>query len=145
VAIPGASAATPAWTVGAHDDVSPGPVRILTPDSSAEATLIRGLTLRVDDISDDTVSERAALELDVVVGPGDSGSPVIDADDRLLGVVVLSRPSTGVSYASAVPPFPELLDQAVYQEVRAGPLAGPAACTYGSSHYGLERVEISGR
>jgi len=129
VAIPGASAATPAWTVAVHDDANPGPVRILTMEGSAEATLIRGLTLRVDDISDDTVSERAALELDVVVGPGDSGSPVIDADEELLGVVVLRRPATGVSYASAVPRLTELLDRALYQAVRRSPLARPEACT----------------
>ncbi|MET0911538.1 MAG: serine protease [Ilumatobacteraceae bacterium] len=129
VALVGAADDTADWSVTAADDVAPGPVRIVTPDASTEAELLRTLTLRVDDISDDTVTERAALEVDVVVAAGDSGSPVVDADGDLIGVVVLRRPSTGVSYASVVPVFSQLLDQALYQDIRADPLARPDACT----------------
>jgi S1-C subfamily serine protease len=119
----------PRWIVTPHRDASPGPVQVVTPEGSTDITLVRRLTLRVEDITADTTVERRALELDVVVDPGASGSPVIDANGDLIGVVTLRRPSTGVSYASAVPAFTDLLDSATYQEVRSGPLARPEACT----------------
>ncbi len=72
-----------------------------------------------------------------MVEPGDSGSPVIDAEGSLIGVVVLSRAPTGVSYASRIPAFTDLLDTAAYQAVRdasevvdaGASLAPPVTCT----------------
>jgi S1-C subfamily serine protease len=120
---------SPRWVVTPPSDFSPGPVRVVTPEGSSDVTLLRTLTLRVKDVTADTTAERQALELDVVVDEGDSGSAVVDADGNLLGVVVLRRPAAGVSYASAVPSFAELLDPDLYQAVRADPLARPGVCT----------------
>jgi S1-C subfamily serine protease len=119
----------PGWDISVTTDPAAGPVTVLTTDGSVEAELGRTLTLRVDDLSDDTLTEREALELDVVVDEGDSGSPVVDGDGNLLGVVVLRRPASGVSYASVVPPLDELVNPVLYQEVRAGPLARSQPCT----------------
>jgi len=124
-----APGSTPEWTAPVTDDVAAGPVHIVGPAGATEVELIRELTLRVDDISRDITSERDALELDAVVDEGDSGSPVVDAGGRLIGVVVLRRPSTGVTYASTVPAFAELWDRSLEQDERADWLARPGACT----------------
>jgi S1-C subfamily serine protease len=123
----------PRWTVTPSStpfsDVSPGPVRVVTPEESVDTRLIRTLTLRVEDVTAGTTVERQALELEAIVDEGDSGAPVVDSAGDLVGVVTLRRPSTGVSYASAVPLLTDLLDHAAYQEVRADPLARPHPCT----------------
>ena len=102
----------PRWIETGQVEVVPAPVRIVSPDGPVDAELTRTLTLRVDDISADTLTEREALELDIVVDEGDSGSPVVDGDGNLLGVVVLRRPTAGVTYASIVPPLDGLLRSA---------------------------------
>jgi S1-C subfamily serine protease len=124
-----AGAGSTEWTARMADDVAAGPVRIVGPAGATEVELIRELTLRVDDSSRGITSEREALELDVVVSEGDSGSPVVDAGGRLIGVVVLRRPSTGVTYASAVAPFAERWNRSLEQDGRADWLAPPGACT----------------
>jgi DHA2 family multidrug resistance protein-like MFS transporter len=48
---------------------------------------------------------------------------------NVLGIVVLRRAASGVSYASVVPPLDELLNPVLYQDVRAGPLARSQPCT----------------
>jgi S1-C subfamily serine protease len=117
LALEGAHDAEPSWNVAPASAGVPGPVDILTPDGAIRTELARTLTLRVEDISAGGTTERAALELATVVEEGDSGSPVVDAGGRLLGVFVLRRPSTGVSYASRIPAFTDLLDTTLYQEV----------------------------
>ncbi len=119
----------PHWTVSVSDEVVAGPVRIVSPEGPVAAFMVRTLRLRVEDVRAGTTAERQALELDVIVDEGDSGSPVLDADGGLLGVVVLRRPATGVSYASVVPAFTDLLDRSIYQGVRGDLLAGAGDCT----------------
>lgn len=105
---PGAPDHVPDPGVTIREEPEPGPVELLRPIGDLSATITRALTLRVNDVTDGVTYERPALELDLVVGPGDSGSPVVDADGALLGVVVLRRQATGVSYATPVPPLDEL-------------------------------------
>jgi S1-C subfamily serine protease len=124
LAVIGPLPSAPSWRVTPRPDVGPGPVSIITPDGAIAARLNRTLTLQVEDVSAGTTSRRETLELDLVVEPGTSGSPVVDADGSVIGVVVLARASTGVSYASRLPALPDLLDNAAYLAVRA---AGDAA------------------
>ena len=105
------------WTgILSADDMStpvePGPVTIHRPDGVLETRLNRSLTLRVDDVTRGVIHERPALELDVVVDLGDSGAPVVDADGRMIGVVVLSRAPAGVSYATRLSPSENVSDVA---------------------------------
>ena len=121
------------WTeIVRADDTStaiePGPVTIHRPDGVIETRLNRELTLRVDDVSADVVHERPALELDVVVDPGDSGAPVVDADGRVIGVVVLSRSPARVSYATRLSP-PEALSDAAHDHGRSTAVTGPTSLT----------------
>ena len=145
VAILGPHRCVPRWIETGQVDAVAGPVQVVSPDGAVDTELVRSLALRVDDISNDTIDERQALELDIVVDEGDSGSPVVDDDGDLLGVVVLRRPSTGVSYASVVPLLDDLFDHALYQDVRARSACPIAAVHLGCPEHGLEPVEISGR
>jgi S1-C subfamily serine protease len=137
VAFGGSLRALPSWDLTAAHDIGPGPIEIVTTDGSIVAGLVRTLTLRVEDVSAGRTVEREAIELDVVVEEGDSGSPVVDGQGRLLGVVVLRRPSASVSYASRVPAFDDLLDSGLYQELLTSStaaandrsLAGSDPCT----------------
>lgn len=117
LAVEGTPPTDPRWIVEPAIDAVSGPVEILTDDGVIDTTLVRTLTLRVDDISAGVTRERATLELAVIVEEGDSGSPVVDAAGRLVGIVVLRRSSTGVSYASRIPAFTNLLDPMIYQDV----------------------------
>jgi S1-C subfamily serine protease len=96
--------------------VEPGAVTIHRPDGVIETRLERALTLRVHDVTAGVLHERPSLELDVVVARGVSGSPVVDADGRMIGVLVLSREPAGVSYATQVSPAVVLSDPPGHQE-----------------------------
>jgi S1-C subfamily serine protease len=89
-----------------------GPVDIILADEVIRVPVVRAVTLRVDDVTDGVVYERPALELDAVVDPGDSGSPVVDTTGRMVGVIALRRPVTGVSYATRVDALDGLLASA---------------------------------
>lgn len=102
--------ATPRPARPASVDDVPGAVDIVLDSAVIEANVVRVLTLRVNNLTDGVVHERPSLELDVVVQPGHSGAPVVDATGRIVGVVVLSRASTGVSYAAAFESIDELLE-----------------------------------
>ena len=109
--------------------VEPGPVTVHRPDGVIETRLTRTLTLRIDDVTRGVVHERSALELDVVVDPGDSGAPVVDADGRVIGIVVLSRAAAGVSYAtrlSSSEGAPDVTDQSGGSPTVASPSASVA-------------------
>lgn len=95
-------------------------VTIAGPTRREQATVVRSLRLRVSHQRDGTVNERDALELNLLVEPGQSGSGVVDTGGRLVGVVVLRRAGRGVSYASVLPPLDEL--------ARSGPLAPLPGC-----------------
>ncbi len=97
--------------------VAPAAVTIVGADASRPTAVERVVTLRVDDVSAGVVHERRALEMGVLVEPGDSGSPVIDDAGRLIGVVTLRRPGTESSYATRVP--------AVADHARRGHDPGP--------------------
>ena len=121
--------------------VAPGPVTIVGSTGGIMAGLparvTRALTLRVDDVSAGTTVERPAVELDIVVEPGDSGSPIVDADGELIGVIVLRRAPTGVSYGTRIAELPDRAEVARYQgwnltatrPKTAGPFAPPLPCT----------------
>ena len=89
-----------------------GPVEIVLADGVIEADVVRALTLRVDDATDDAMYDRPSLELDIVVEPGHSGAPVVDDAGRVVGVVMLRRPSASVSYATRFDALGELLSSA---------------------------------
>jgi hypothetical protein len=89
-----------------------GPVDIILADELIRASVVRAVTLRVDDVTDGAVYDRPALELDVVVEPGASGAPVVDTTGRVVGVTTLRRPADGVSYATRVDALDDLLASA---------------------------------
>jgi S1-C subfamily serine protease len=128
VAVTGHLDPTPSWRFGPPVDVDPGPVSVRTAHRTVDAHLNRALTLRVEDITAHSTTQRGAFEIDVVVDPGDSGAPVIDTDGHPIGVVVLRRSSVGVSYASRLPALSELLDEGRYQELRSDRLARSGRC-----------------
>jgi S1-C subfamily serine protease len=94
-----------AWPTDPTDppEPRPGPVTVLSADEPVETEIVRVVTLRVDDVSALVVHERPALELGYVAEPGHSGAPVLDGAGELVGVVVLSDPSGGRSYAVRPP------------------------------------------
>lgn len=81
------------------ETVSNGPVTVLTGRGPIGADLTEVVTLRVDDVTALVVHERSAIVLDIVAERGDSGSPVVDTDGAIVGVVVMSDPPGGVTYA----------------------------------------------
>jgi len=95
-------------------------VTVMGPSHRVSSTVRRMLRLRVSHQRDGVVHERDAIELDLLVERGESGSAVVGADGRLVGVVVLRRPGQAVSYASALPPLRDL--------AAGGPLAPPPGC-----------------
>lgn len=85
-----------------------GAVEIVGTDARLPAEVIRVVTLRVDDVTRGAVNERPALVLDVALPNGSSGSPVVDRAGHVLGVVVLSDPVNGPTYASRITSLEEL-------------------------------------
>jgi S1-C subfamily serine protease len=98
----GSARAIGAWTTDPPEP-GPGPVTVLSADGPVETEIVRVVTLRVDDVSALVMHERPALELAYVAEPGHSGAPVLDGAGALVGVVVLSDPSGGRSYAVRPP------------------------------------------
>ncbi len=109
--------------------VDHGTATILRPAGPIVADVTRTLTLRVDDVSAGLVVEREAIELGLLVEPGDSGAPVVDPDGNVIGVVVLRRTATNVSYATRIPELPELPEVPPDQ----GPSPDPAGSSTGDS------------
>lgn len=105
----------------ATTEPAPGrPVTIHTADGPIDATVLRVVTLRVDDVSAGRQHERRSTVLDTLVRPGHSGAPVLDADGGLVGVVVLRDRAAGTSFASLAPRAVDLW--------RLKALAVPGAC-----------------
>lgn len=88
---------------GAH----PAPRREISP-----ITVRRRVVARVHEL-DGRRYERAALELGFAVAPGDSGSPVLDARGRLIGMVfAASREHRKTSYGVSVDELAEAIEAA---------------------------------
>ncbi|MEM9517209.1 MAG: trypsin-like peptidase domain-containing protein [Actinomycetota bacterium] len=87
----------------------PGAAAVITPTDRVDAEVVDVVTLRVDNRGDDRVDERRSAKLDIDVQPGDSGSALIDEQGRLVGIITLRRPSTGVSYATSAEELQALL------------------------------------
>jgi S1-C subfamily serine protease len=68
---------------------------------SLPATVRRTITARVRDAPDARAQTRPALELDAAIAQGDSGAPVLDARDRVVGVV-FAQSADGPDRAYAV-------------------------------------------
>jgi S1-C subfamily serine protease len=88
-----------------------GQVAILGPSTRELADALRVVTLRVEDVTRGVVNERRSLVLDTALDRGSSGSPVVDASGDLVGVVVLSDPSNGPTYATLIPSLEVLVEE----------------------------------
>jgi S1-C subfamily serine protease len=84
----------------------------------------RRVVARVHEL-DGMLYERAALELGSPVAPGDSGSPVLDARGRLMGIVfAASRQQRNTSYGVTVDELAEPIEAAAARS--CGSSSGPA-------------------
>jgi len=75
--------------------------RALLPDGHEPVTVLRAVRLRVTDATRRTIHERRSVVVSPALPRGTSGAPVVDDDGRVLGIVVLSRPRSGVADAVA--------------------------------------------
>jgi S1-C subfamily serine protease len=87
-------------------------VRIVTPADVIDTTVTRVVTLTVDDATDRTVHRRQALVLDGAVASGTSGAPVVDDDDRIVGMVTVAHRGRDVTYATRSAELRMLIDSA---------------------------------
>ncbi len=99
--------ATEAESVELGDDAAGTAGRFITVDGDgqlAERSFViqREITATGEDIYRETGARRRALEVELTVAPGESGSGLFDAEGRLVGVVFASsRTSDDLSYAVA--------------------------------------------
>jgi S1-C subfamily serine protease len=75
-------------------------VRIVTVSDVIDTTILRIVTLSVDDATDGVVHRRQALVLAGAVPDGTSGAPVVDGDGRVVGMVTISHAGRDVTYAT---------------------------------------------
>lgn len=95
--VDGVARTVPAFGRAAAGDA----VVVLGPAGPVAAVVERTTTVRVHDTTDDVVHQRAALVLRLDADPGWSGSPVVAAGGRVVGVVVLADRSGRAAYATA--------------------------------------------
>jgi S1-C subfamily serine protease len=83
---------------------------VITADGPRDARIVRTGPLLVHDTTDGERYERQVHTFTPGVDDGTSGAPLVDADARLLGIVVLDNPSDGVAYAVTSGEVAALLD-----------------------------------
>ncbi|HEX6660182.1 MAG TPA: serine protease [Ilumatobacter sp.] len=106
-------------------------VRILTPTDVIDTTVTRVVTLTVDDATDRTAHRRQALVLEGAVVSGTSGAPVVDDDDRIVGMVTIAHRGRDVTYATRTAELRTLIDPASpsgRETVTGAGLAAPQPC-----------------
>lgn len=104
VAVPGAHT-----SIELADDAGAGPVTLHTPEGVVPTTIRRPITINYTGF-DGVTHVRDGFEVVGEIVHGDSGSPVLDADGRLVGLMyAVSTGVGGVSYGVSVSELRALL------------------------------------
>jgi hypothetical protein len=106
-------------------------VQIVTSSDVIDTTVLRIVTLSVDDATDGVVQRRRALVLAGTVPGGTSGAPVVDGDGRMVGMVTISHTGRDVTYATRTGELQPLIDAGSASEhdsVTRSSLAAPTPC-----------------
>jgi S1-C subfamily serine protease len=84
---------------------------VLGPGTASSVRIVRTGTLVVNDATDRARYERQVHTFTPGVEDGTSGAPLVDADGRVLGVVVLDRRGDNLAYAVTARELTGLLEQ----------------------------------
>jgi len=80
-------------------DRAPSSATLLTPGAEQPVELVSTGPLVVHDTTAGLRHERQVHRISPAVASGTSGAPLVDDDDHLLGIVVLSEPADDIAYA----------------------------------------------
>jgi S1-C subfamily serine protease len=80
-------------------DRAPSTATLLIPGAKESVELVSTGTLVVHDTTAGLRHERQVHRISPAVASGTSGAPLVDDDNRVLGIVVLSEPADDVAYA----------------------------------------------
>jgi S1-C subfamily serine protease len=80
-------------------DRAPSSATLLTPGAEQSVELVSTGPLVVHDTTDGVRHERQVHRISPAVASGTSGAPLVDDDNRVLGIVVLSEPADDIAYA----------------------------------------------
>ncbi|MGH9132583.1 MAG: S1 family peptidase [Ilumatobacteraceae bacterium] len=107
-----AAGATSTGGVAWAEAEATGTVQVLTSAGTVATTVERVVRLEVEDATDEAVHHRLALVLDGALAGGASGSPVVDADGGMVGMVTVAHAGRDVTYATAASELSALLEAA---------------------------------
>ncbi len=80
-------------------DAAPPDATVRNPAGDIPVTVLRAITLVVNDTTNGERHERSVLTISPSVPEGTSGAPVVDEAGRVLGIVVLDNRTDGTAYA----------------------------------------------
>ena len=80
-------------------DRAPSSATLLTPGAEQSVELVSTGPLVVHDTTAGLRHERQVHRISPAVASGTSGAPLVDDDNRVLGIVVLSEPADDIAYA----------------------------------------------
>ena len=103
-------------------DEAPAAAVVVTPDGEVDVDILSTGRLVVHDTTDRRRYTRDVHTLTPGVPTGTSGAPLLDADGRLLGIVVLANRTDDTSYAVTADELRALID-------RSGPAAAVSSCS----------------
>ena len=92
-------------------DRSPSSARLLTPGEELPVELVSTGPLVVHDTTAGLRHERQVHRISPAVASGTSGAPLVDDDNRVLGIVVLSEPADDIAYAVTAGELEALIEE----------------------------------